>query len=124
MLALSLLLLVGGHLTPFWVIVTLVRGAVKASKVTFNCTEHTAVWSRPHFNIYGREKCIPQGRRLLLDFLDVADPAVLAGVGRPLNRMCHRLRAAFDGREYGEDRVRMNAARQVKQHIQQTTCAR
>ena len=80
MLALSLLLLVGGHLTPFWVIVTLVRGAVKASKVTFNCTDHTAVWSRPHFNINGREKYIPQGRRLLLDFLDVADPAVLAGV--------------------------------------------
>ena len=82
MLAVSLRLIVGGHLTPFWVIVTLVRGAVKASKVTFNCTDHTAVWSRPHFNIDGREKYVPQGRRLLLAFLDVAGPAVMANVGR------------------------------------------
>ena len=110
MLARAPLLLVGGHLTPFWVIVMLLRGKRKASKLTFNCTDHAAVWSRPHFNINGKERCIPQGRRLLLDFLDVADPVVLAGVGRPLNRVSHRLDAAFDGRDYGEDRARMIAA--------------
>ena len=76
--------------------------------ISFNWCLLTAVAATGCCKYAISTRYVLKGFQLLHSFLGAADPAVMAAVGRPKDRVHHELRAAFDGRPYGEDRMHVS----------------
>ena len=59
----------GGHVTPWWLYVTLAEDAPSRSEVQFGETDHAEVNPVPHLWVRAKEAYRPTAKRLLLEFM-------------------------------------------------------
>jgi hypothetical protein len=85
----------GGHITPWWLHISVNGEAPVKSQLKFGETDYASVNPTPHLWVQGKEPYIGKGHQLLRKFIE--------HLMRPATPRHLVAKAAFDGREYGSD---------------------